>query len=167
MNVCKKFHSSHRLNKDKLLMNCHQQFTSPWNMSEWTLTVTLIFNSRTASQECNWCVTKWGICDFYTWWGQECFQLAMLEKKKFWLCNSVKLWAEFKEHKRWGAQWWKSRRLVCTRVMPCSLQALMTTASAAEPAGAAMYSTPLYRHTEGRNISDDALKACQYTTVSE
>lgn len=47
-----------------------------------------------------------------------------------------------------GVQWWKSRRLVCTRVMPCSLQALITTSSAAEPAGAAMYATPLYRQTD-------------------
>lgn len=31
--------------------------------------------------------------------------------------------------------------------MPCSLQALITTSSAAEPAGAAMYWTPLWRQT--------------------
>lgn len=57
---------------------------------------------------------------------------------------------EFGEHpkKCWGAQWWKSRRLVCTRVMPCSLQASITTWSAAEPAGAAMNPTPLYTDRE-------------------
>lgn len=52
-----------------------------------------------------------------------------------------------------GIQWWKSLRLVCTRVMPCSLQALITTSSAVDPAGAAMYSTPLYRDRHLRIIS--------------
>jgi len=46
-------------------------------------------------------------------------------------------------------QWWKSRRVVCTRVMPCSLQALITTSSAVEPEGAAMYDTPLWMRREG------------------
>lgn len=52
-----------------------------------------------------------------------------------------------------STQWWKRRRLVCTRVIPCSLQAFMTTSSAAEPAGAAMYSTPLCTCTDRRKLT--------------
>lgn len=50
-----------------------------------------------------------------------------------------------------AAQWWNSLRPVWTRVMPSSLQALITTSSAAEPAGAAMNSTPLWRDKERRS----------------
>lgn len=60
----------------------------------------------------------------------------------------VGLWFS-QEVQGWGRsgtgtfQWWKRRRLVCTRAIPSSVQALMTTSSAVEPDGAAMYSTPL------------------------
>lgn len=45
--------------------------------------------------------------------------------------------------------------MVCTRVIPSSLQALITISSAAEPAGAAMYSAPLYIQTkeESREVA--------------
>ena len=41
--------------------------------------------------------------------------------------------------------------------MPCSLQALITTSSAAEPPGAAMYSTPLY--TERWHAREEAQRS--------
>lgn len=73
-----------------------------------------------------------------------------------------KNWVELEEHleKRRGSQWWKSRRLVCTRVMPCSLQALITTWSAAEPAGAAMYFTPLYKQKQEEEATFVTAQQC-------
>lgn len=45
---------------------------------------------------------------------------------------------------RLHTQWWNKRRSVCTNVMPWSSHALMTSSSFVEPAGLAIYWTPLW-----------------------
>lgn len=121
-------------------MNCHQLFIQHWPMTKPDEHQQLLLFLQRTSKVRNACnVLRVHLCFLQT---------GMFE-----------YWATFQRLQRKRvAQWWKSRRLVCTRAMPCSLQALITTSSAAEPAGAAMYSTPLCRGKKRERRQLDGLQ---------